>query len=408
MYKTTINRVSVSSILDTRFQKKSGLYPIKIQIFYNKIQKYYVTGIELGKEDWNKLPNTRNAELVKVRNGVKASFDLITRIVEQLWAEDIFTLALLDMRLGRTVGETVNQTLRIKMEQLKKEGRIGSMLYYENVLKSIEKYAGDGLHFTSVTVDWLKKFENFLLKKGLAYSTIGMRMRGIRTVMNMAIKDRIISNQSYPFGRDKYEIKTGESIKKALSIGQIKEFISYSDGNDETLFYRDLWFFIYLCNGINASDLVKLKFKNIIDGEICFIREKTKRTTKNIKNVRAIITPEMDTIIKKWGNKPDKNNYIFNLLLDYSEDPIIRKYETHLFTKRMNKKTNEIGNILGIGNVTTYTARHSYATVLKRSGAHISYISESLGHSNLGTTEHYLASFERTEREKNAKMLTQF
>ena len=58
--------------------------------------------------------------------------------------------------------------------------------------------------------------------------------------------------------------------------------------------------------------------------------------------------------------------------------------------------------------VTTYSARHSFATVLKRSGTNISYISESLGHSNLAITENYLASFERDERMKNAQLLTKF
>ena len=67
-----------------------------------------------------------------------------------------------------------------------------------------------------------------------------------------------------------------------------------------------------------------------------------------------------------------------------------------------------IGEALFIGNITTYTARHSFATVLKRGGANIAYISESLGHSDLKTTEAYLASFDREEREKNANLLTQF
>lgn len=62
----------------------------------------------------------------------------------------------------------------------------------------------------------------------------------------------------------------------------------------------------------------------------------------------------------------------------------------------------------GAAPVTTYSARHSFATVLKRSGTNISYISESLGHSNLAITENYLASFERDERMKNAQLLTKF
>ncbi|WP_163319939.1 site-specific integrase [Dysgonomonas sp. 520] len=408
MYKINYNRVTIKAVLDKRFKRKSGLYSIKIQVCYLKTQKYYSTGKELCEEDWNKLSDTRIASLVQVRNAVKSSFDFVSRIVEQLWAEDGFSFDLLNMRLGRTSGETVNQTFKIKMELLRKDGQIGTMIFYQNALVSLERFAGESVAFTSITVDWLKKYENFLLKGGMQYATVGMRMRGLRTIINMAIRDNLINKQSYPFGRDKYEIKTGESIKKALTLEQINKFVNYDDNEKETEFYRDLWFFIYLCNGINAADLVKLKFKNIIDGEIYFIREKTKRTTKNIKHIRAIITPEMEAIIKKWGNLPHKSNYIFNLLLNYSENPEVHKYEVQLFIKRMNTKTKDIGNKLGIGNVTTYTARHSYATVLKRSGANISYISESLGHSNLTTTESYLASFERKEREKNAKMLTQF
>ena len=69
---------------------------------------------------------------------------------------------------------------------------------------------------------------------------------------------------------------------------------------------------------------------------------------------------------------------------------------------------DRISKALEIPKITTYTARHSYATVLKRSGANIAFISESLGHSDLKTTENYLASFETEEREKNAKLLVAF
>lgn len=55
-----------------------------------------------------------------------------------------------------------------------------------------------------------------------------------------------------------------------------------------------------------------------------------------------------------------------------------------------------------------HSARHSYATVLKRSGVNIAYISESLGHSNITITENYLASFEVDERRKNSALLTKF
>ena len=121
-----------------------------------------------------------------------------------------------------------------------------------------------------------------------------------------------------------------------------------------------------------------------------------------------MITPEMQSIIERWGN-PDKkpNNYIFPYLTG-DEDLTKKKNIIHDVVKRTNKRLKKIGAAVGVDGLTTYTARHSYATVLKRSGANIAYISESLGHTDLKTTEDYLASFEKDERKKNAALLTNF
>lgn len=75
--------------------------------------------------------------------------------------------------------------------------------------------------------------------------------------------------------------------------------------------YRDLWLFIYYCNGINVADLINLKFSDIQNGEISFIREKTINRTHEAKRIYAPITPEMQTIIDKWGNNSKNNIYIF-------------------------------------------------------------------------------------------------
>lgn len=126
------------------------------------------------------------------------------------------------------------------------------------------------------------------------------------------------------------------------------------------------------------------------------------------KEVCAILTPEMNAIIKKWGNISQKQeDYIFKYLTG-KETPFQEKDVIKAVTKLCNKRLKKIGTTLGIESFSTYTARYSYATVLKRSGANIAYISESLGHKDLKTTENYLASFEKEERVKNASFLTNF
>ena len=232
-------------------------------------------------------------------------------------------------------------------------------------------------------------------------------MRNIRTLVNEAKRAGVIKESQYPFGKGLFEIKTGIGRKKGLTKKQLKAIFDYKSENETTNRYKDLWIFIYLCNGINPTDMLKLKFSDIVDGEICFVRQKTERTTKNRKEIRAVVSPQLQTIIDKWGNKPLPDNYIFPYMKGH-ETAIERKAIVRDVVKRINKRMKLIGEELGIGNITTYTARHSYATVLKRSGANISYISESLGHTDLRTTEAYLASFEKEERAKNTNLLTSF
>lgn len=406
MFKFTKDRISVMTVLDKRRPKANGLYPVKVQVVYRRVQKYYLTGKELTEEEWQKLPETRSRRLLEIRESIENSFSLVKYNVEALAEKGGFSFDALNVRLGKATGDTVNSAFKAKIENLKKEERIGTMEWYENIYLWVEKFGGNKISFDTITIDWLKRYERFLLKDK-NHTTVGMHMRAIRAIMNEAKKAGVIKDSQYPFGKDKYEIQAGAGRKKALTLQEIGKIVRFSDGNETTERYRDLWFFMYLCNGINTADLVKLKYKNIHDGEICFVRQKTERTNKTIKEICVPITPEIEAIIKRWGNEPLPDNLIFPYL-DGVDDPIKRKHLTKDLTRRINKRMKRIGQALGIENITTYTARHSFATVLKRSGANISYISESLGHSDLKTTEAYLASFEKEERQKNAGLLTQF
>lgn len=95
----------------------------------------------------------------------------------------------------------------------------------------------------------------------------------------------------------------------------------------------------------------------------------------------------MQKIIEKWGNPPKSpETYIFPFATG-KENPFERVKLVRDVVTECNQILYKISHKTGIPRVTTYSARHSFATVLKRSGVNISYISESLGHSNLAITE---------------------
>ncbi len=409
MLKYSKDGVSVILTLDTRRERKDGNYPVKVQVVQKGKQRYYSTGKTLSVDEWTTLPESKNRTISDIRRDLENSFSYIKKIVEPLVNEHEFTFDALNLRLGKGhANNTIGTAFQAKIESLLNESRIGSYNYYKDALKTIEDFAGKNIPFEYVTVAWLKKFEKHLLATGKNYTTIGMKCRAIRSIMNDALSLGMIKENQYPFGRGKYEIPTGQGRKLALSLQQIKTLISYSDGSEATEHYRDLWFFSYLCNGINFADLVTLKYYNIKNGEIYFIRAKTIHTSKVKKEICAVITPEMQAIIDKWGN-PDKNpdSHIFGFL-NGDETPLQIKKRVRDVISNCNRRLRKIGKAIGIEGLSTYTARHSYATVLKRSGANIAYISESLGHNDLKTTENYLASFEKEERIKNASFLTNF
>ncbi len=214
----------------------------------------------------------------------------------------------------------------------------------------------------------------------------------------------------YPFSQHsldgKYKIPTGANIKKALSFDDIERLKTYRSETESEQRALDFWLFSYYYNGINMSDLCKLRFRNIVGDQIVFTRSKTARARKNPKIIQAYLHPEMRKIIEKWGT-PNRlqDNYIFPIL-EYNSNPEREHQIVKQFTRWVNEYLHRISKNLGFEkNISTYHARHSFATVMKRKNVNIAFISDSLGHSSLKTTENYLAGFTDETIKDNSSLL---
>ena len=407
MLHYSIDDITIADVCDIRKQHADGRFHVKIRVTQNRVRKYYATGKNLTMEEWEKLSDTKmSRQLKEVKGDIQISFDKVKAAVHELINTGKFSFEALNNRLGKGVTDTINTAFDVKIKQLEKEGAIGNMINYKCAIRSLSSFAGDKMSFESVTPEWLKKYEKHMLSEGKSYTTISMYLRCLRAIFNEAKNAGVVKEALYPFGKGKYEVPTSKGRKLALTLQQIKQVITYTDGMEATEHYRDLWFFSYLCNGINVNDMLKLKYSNIDGNDIHFYRSKTLHTSKEKKEIEALLTPEMKQIIERWGN-PNKtpDNFVFPFLTG-NETPMEQKMRIQDVTRRINKRLKMISDKLGIPGISTYTARHSFASVLKRSGANIAYISESLGHCDLKTTENYLASFEKEERIKNAALLT--
>jgi len=426
MEKYTLGGVTAQIFFDTRRAKRVPKhedekdlvlfelrYPVKYRIFFNGRYYFHTSGIDLTEEEWRAMPTTKKRDLIDNRDLIYSGFEKIKGIIKELAKGEGFSPDSFHKRLSRGRKNSILAAFENKIAKLKRHGQIGTASTYECAINSIRAYDGRDLKFSDITIDWIEGYEDDLLKevtiKGKtiqkSVTTAKFYLGCLRAVMNEAREEKIINDGQYPFGKGKFEIRSATGRKMALTLQQIKAVLDYPLLTETEERSRDLWYFSYLCNGINFGDMLKLKYKDIAGGEIHFVRQKTIRTTKKQKEISAALLPQMEEIIKRWGN-PSKRptDHIFPFLSP-GLDPIVEKRIIQNVIRLTNKKMAAISKALGLDPISTYTARHSYATVLKRSGANISFISESLGHTDLKTTENYLAHFEQDQRRKEAEKL---
>ena len=173
-----------------------------------------------------------------------------------------------------------------------------------------------------------------------------------------------------------------EEIQKVVDL---KDFDS-----PEQKYARDIWLFLYRCNGINFIDLLNLRWDNMKGDYFVFQRRKTRKTRKNnIKPIKSPITNGIKVLLETIGDK--SSHYILGQLKEgSSENTITNKCEK--LKSIYNKHLREISSKLNLSVVLlTETARDCYATTLYRNGVSKEDIGEMLGHSNSVITEHYLA-----------------
>lgn len=407
-----MNKVTTSIYLDTRREKNDRTFPVQLRLTYQRKRKYYSIGYSLSKNDYDKTMNTKPRGNFK---DLRLVFDKIEReAIEIINKIPVFSFISFENKYLRSPGNHNDLffALSEQIKKLKKNDQINTASTYEITLKSWKTfYHKDKLLFDSITPDLLNDYEKYMISLGRSMTTISINARNIRRLFNLAIYNGDTKRELYPFGKKEfglYQIPQHQNIKKALSKTDLKKLFDYNPEGSTEHFCLDLWIFSYLCNGLNMADILRLTYNNIQGNTITFIRQKTAHNRKT-KHIMVEITPYIQNIITKWGTKPViPGHYVFNILsIGLNAEQKVNK--TKQATNLVNTYIKKIARKLGItDNISTYTARHTYATILKNAGEPIAFISEQMGHANIQTTQSYLASFGSEQRKRAAKELTDF
>ena len=387
---------SVKLMLNKSRILNNGSYPLVFQVIHNRRKKLLYTGYRMKEEVFdesegkimNGLGSTftatevvkMNRELRKMRNRIDTRIRQLERAGEEFTVEDILT------QNAFGTGKPQFYLLRYINAQIERKQelkKVGMAAAYKSTRSSLAKFIGrPDVRMSEVDSAFVRRYEDFLYSNGSSGNTVSYYLRNLRSLYNQAVADGYHPRGEYPFA--KAQTRPAKTVKRALSRTDMQNLADLNLENEPELeFTRDLYLFSFYAQGMAFVDIVLLKKTDICNGVLTYSRHKSKQL------IRIVVTPQMQGVIDKYNTE---NEYLFPIISgEYASG--YQKYRLAL--GRINRHLKKIAVVADIEvPLTTYTARHTWATLARDYGAPISVISAGLGHTSEEMTRVYLKDFD--------------
>lgn len=275
------------------------------------------------------------------------------------------------------------------VDGLQMEGSFGTAHVYKSSLNAIISYYGNrDFTFHEITPEWLKGFEIHLRSRGCSWNTVSTYLRTFRAVYNRAVDSHFAPYVPHLF-RTVYT-GTRADRKRSLGMEDMKKVFTKmqtSAVSPNMQRVRELFVLMFLLRGLPFVDLAYLRKSDLHDNVITYRRRKTGRP------LAVTLTPEAMEILKKYMSRDSSSPYLFPILSNREgTKEAYREYQLAL--RNFNRQLMLLGEILGLGDrLSSYTARHTWATTAYYCEIHPGIISEAMGHSSITVTETYLKPF---------------
>ena len=284
---------------------------------------------------------------------------------------------------------------------MERQGRYSTAHVYHCALKSAVKYGGHSLHMEDLTPGWLQSYQEYLLRQSLLWNTISTYMRMLRSIYN-----RGVEAGNAPFvPRLFHEAYTGIDVcqKRALTAAELHRLLFDDPRSERLRRIQDIASLLFQLCGMSFADLAHLEKSALENNMLRYNRIKTK-TPMSVEVLDSAMV-KIDRLRSVRKSQPGCPDYLLDILCgdkSRKDEKAYREYQSAL--RQFNKNLKELAKALHLKSpVTSYTLRHSWATIAKYRGVSIEMISEALGHKSIKTTQTYLKGFgleERTEVNK--------
>lgn len=269
------------------------------------------------------------------------------------------------------------------------------------------------LSFKKLTSLIVSDYEAWLQSNGLCKNTCSFYVRALQSVYNKAARQQLTVDQQ-PFRHayrgvaktvkraitpeDIYRLCVLDIHQKLIAQGYKADSCRLAGHQRPLEFARDLFVFSFCARGLTFVDLAFMRKSDIVGGIMTYVRRKTKQ------RMEVRVEPLMQTIIDRY---PSDTAYLFPILTNTDDHRKVYQRYRYAIT-RYNHCLRQLGEMMGNLKLTSYVARHSWATTAHRQNVPLPVISQSMGHDSVKTTEIYLKSLEgNVIHQMNHKLINQ-
>lgn len=429
-------------MLDTDYSQSGkdpleSAYPLVLRISHKSKKKYIQTGYRLTHGQWDegttrvtkeyKNSGRANARITRM---LTVALDICSRPKETLKELSVYDVAkVIQENLNTELNEISGGIFPVGSTSLtgpslkeyghkivaryRKAKRHGMADSFDHAITALLKYYGkDDIPMKRVTVTFLEEFEAEWLGKGNKLGGLGVHLRAIRRIFNLAIKDDTtgLTMENYPFGNHGYSIKRGRTKKRAISVDYIQKIRELRYEPESALWHHKNYFlFMFNLRGMNFIDLSQLKLENIKGDRLIYERSKTRRGD-NVKTFNIKLSEEAKGIVNHYSQEKRRTELLFPILTDVAnstDDLKIHRTRKNRLANH-NRRLNKIAKDIGLEEkLTTYVARHTFATAGLHKGVSKTQIGEMLGHTSAVTTEAYFDEFDKKVLDEAADIILQ-
>lgn len=388
--------MSSAKIVIRKKPNKQGFLPLAIRITRNRKSTFISTGQYIKLSDWD---NARSKVRKSHPNFARINNLLLKKLSEindklldlESSGHEVSDIILKQKMKKSILKFGLYKVLDLYLNNLEKSKRFSQLSPEKSRVLNLKSFIQfNDVFLEDITASFIEKYKLFLrLDKGLSERSVANHLISLRTIYNIAIKEGLVDSKHYPFGKDKIKIKLPETNKVGLNQEEVKILEELPLVSTNPRYHaKNVWLFAFYFAGMRASDVLQIKWNDLVDGRLMYTMGKNKKV------LSLIIPKKAKLILDVYSQHSSKVGYVFPELQNYGSDDLRRlRNRINTSVRKFNFHLANLAKQHGIRKkLSMHIARHTFGN-LSGDKIPIQMLQRLYRHSSITTTINYQGNF---------------